>query len=121
MSIRIERLSQAIQEMAIEKIIWFSREFDNDFGIISVYEVVVSTDYSYADIFVGSQNNEKELPHFLAPIGDLLKKSIGKDLWIRKTPYIRFRLQKHKRSVDNTLKILHEIEQTYDLHKEDSN
>ncbi len=115
MSIRTERLGHVVQNIAIIHILEFWKIHDHEFWLISILEVAVTSDYWYADIFVTSQQNEKDLPRFLAPVADMIRRSIGKEISIRKTPIIRFRLQKHKKSFDNTLSILHELEQKYDL------
>lgn len=52
MTIRTDRLSESIRNLAITEILAFSRDHENAFGIISVLEVVISSDKSYADVMI---------------------------------------------------------------------
>lgn len=67
MNLRQSRLADAIRTYASEDILTYSQIHEPHFGIISVISVEVSSDYSYADIFVSCQENEKQLPKYLAP------------------------------------------------------
>ena len=55
MTIKSDRLSECIRTLAIEEILAFSRDYEHTHGIISVLEIVVSSDKSYADIMVHGQ------------------------------------------------------------------
>lgn len=55
MTIKSDRLSECIRTLAIQEILTFSRDYEHTHGIISVLEIVVSSDKSYADIMVHGQ------------------------------------------------------------------
>lgn len=80
MTIRSDRLSECIRTLAIEEILSFSREHDNDHGIISVLEILISSDKSYADIMVHGQGDDKALTAFLAPIAGTIHTRISREL-----------------------------------------
>ena len=68
MTIKTDRLSESIRILSTEEILSHSRDYENNHGIISVLEVIISSDKSYADIMVHGQGDDKELTQFLAPI-----------------------------------------------------
>jgi hypothetical protein len=55
MTIKTDRLSESIRIIATEEILTHSRDYDNTYGIISVLEVTISSDKSYADIMIHGQ------------------------------------------------------------------
>lgn len=55
MTIKTDRLSESIRIIATEEILTHSRDYDNTYGIISVLEVIISSDKSYADIMIHGQ------------------------------------------------------------------
>jgi hypothetical protein len=55
MTIKTDRLSESIRIIATEEILGHSRDYDNTHGIISVLEVIISSDKSYADIMIHGQ------------------------------------------------------------------
>ena len=55
MTIRTDRLSESIRNIAITEILEFSRDHENSYGIISVLEVIIFNDKGYADLMVHSQ------------------------------------------------------------------
>jgi ribosome-binding factor A len=79
MKLRHERLSEMIRNTASETIIIHSQEFDHNFGIISVTDVVISPDEQYTDIYVHAQENITELARFLKPLSSKIEHTIGKD------------------------------------------
>lgn len=96
MTIKTDRLKDSIAEIATNIIVPFSREFPHNFGIISLVDVVISPDKSYADLMVFSTENSKNLPKFLAPLAGKIHMKISSDLGLRKTPRIRFRIAKNQ-------------------------
>lgn len=52
MTIKSDRLKDAILRLANEEIIQFSREYEHEHGIIALLDVVISRDKSYADLMV---------------------------------------------------------------------
>lgn len=65
MNIRQKRLADTIRSYAGKEVMDFEQFHKHEFGIINVTEVFISDDYEYADIFVASQGDDKNLPHFL--------------------------------------------------------
>lgn len=85
------------------------------FWIVSVIEVKVSKDYSYADFFMSAQKNVELLPKYLAEFAPVLRKKIWKELWARKSPNIRFRVAKNWDPAKDVLSIINEISNQYGL------
>lgn len=115
MTIHTDRLREAMRAIANEIILDHSRNFEHDHGIIALVDVVLSTDKSYADFMVFGQGDNKELLHFLAPIAKTIHAKISKDLWLRKTPRIRFRVAKNQEPKKNILDIIRELDEQYGL------
>jgi ribosome-binding factor A len=120
MNIRQKRLADALRTYASEDMIAFEQLHPHDFGMISVISAEVSDDYEYADISISSQFNEKELPHFLAPCVDRIRKRIGKDFSLRKIPYIRLRIGKNQRSTADILSLIQSLDNQYGLSLENT-
>lgn len=115
MTIRTDRLKDAIQTIANEHIVQFAREFDHDFGIIALIDVVLSPDKSYADLMVYGQGDNKELTRFLAPLAGKIHMQISRDLELRKTPRIRFRVAKNQENKKDILATIAELDAKYGL------
>ena len=64
---------------------------------------------------VFGQGDKKELLHFLAPIAKTIHAKISKDLWLRKTPRIRFRVAKNQEPKKNILDTIRELDEQYGL------
>jgi hypothetical protein len=55
MTIKTDRLSESIRIIATEEILSHSRDYEHNHGIISVIEVILSSDKSYADVMIHGQ------------------------------------------------------------------
>ncbi len=64
---------------------------DKVFGIINISEIILSSDYSYLDVYVSSFNNPEKLTKILALHAYKIQRIIWKEIWLRKSPKIRFR------------------------------
>ncbi len=115
MTIKSDRLSECIRTIAIEEILAYSRDYEHDHGIISVLEIVISSDKSYADIMIHGQGDDKELTTFLAPMAGSLHTRISRELGLRRTPRIRFRVAKHIDKKWDVLSIIQELDKQYGL------
>lgn len=120
MNLRQSRLADAIRSYASEDILTYSQIHEHHFGIISVNSVEVSPDYSYADIFVSCQENEKMLPKFLSSTEAITKKRIAKDFSLRKIPRLRYRVGKRKNSTNDILSLIQSLDTQYGLSRENS-
>lgn len=118
MNIRQKRLADAFRAYAGEEIMNFEQFHKHEFGIINVTEVTITDDYEYADIFVASQGDDKNLPHFLAPCADTIRKKIGKDFSLRKIPRIRIRTGKNKNNSSDILSLIQSLDNQYGLSQE---
>ncbi len=118
MNIRQKRLADALRNYAGQDILAFEQLRPHPFGMISVIDATVSDDYEYADISVSSQFEEKDLPHFLAPCVEHIRKRIGKDFSLRKIPYIRLRIGKNQRSTADILSLIQSLDNQYGLSRE---
>jgi ribosome-binding factor A len=117
MTIRTDRLSESIRNIAITEILEFSRDHENSYGIISVLEVIISNDKGYADLMVHSQWDDKELIRFLSPIAWIIHSKISRELWLRRTPHIRFRIAKNTNEKTDILSIINQLDKQYGLSK----
>lgn len=117
MTIRSDRLSECIRTIAIWEILTYSRDYEHTHGIISVPEIVVSSDKSYADIMVHGQWDDKELTAFLSPIAGIIHTHISRELWLRRTPRIRFRVAKNIDKKGDILSLIQELDKQYGLSK----
>ncbi len=117
MTIRADRLSESIRVLATEEILTFSRDYEHNHGIISVLEIVISADKSYADLMVHGQWDDKKLTQFLAPIAGMIHTRISRDLWMRRTPRIRFRVAKNINEKPDILSIINQLDLKYGLSK----
>lgn len=115
MTIKTDRLKDSIRAVAMEFVLNFSREYNHNHGIISVVDVIISPDKSYADICVFGQWDNKELPKFLSPIASDIHKKISRDFSLRKTPRIRFRIAKNQESKKDILTLIKELDEQYGL------
>lgn len=115
MTIKTDRLKESIQLIANEKILELSREYEHDFGIIALTDVVISPDKSYADLLVFGQGDNNLLVKFLAPIASKIHMKISEDLALRKTPRIRFRVAKNQDPKKNILDTIRELDEQYGL------
>ena len=64
---------------------------DKIFWLINISEIILSSDYSYLDVFVSGFNNIDQLTKTLATHAHKLQRIIWKEIWLRKSPKIRFR------------------------------
>ncbi len=117
MKLRHERLAEAIRQIASEHIIRFCQEYDVTTGIISISDVDISSDESYADIYLQSsdKDEEKTLPKILAPLATQIMHDIGKDIAIRRSPKIRFKAQKKTKNNQDILSLINSLDKQYGL------
>lgn len=117
MTIKTDRLSESIRIIATEEILAHSRDYENNHGIISVLEVVISSDKSYADVMIHGQWDDKELTQFVAPIAGNIHTRISRELGLRRTPRIRFRVAKNINGKADILSIINQLDLQYGLSK----
>jgi len=115
MTIKTDRLSESIRIISSEEVQVFMREYDHDFGIVTVFDVTVSSDKSYADVMVHGQGDDKELTACLAPIAGLIHTRISRELGLRRTPRIRFRVAKNIDKKGDVLSLIQELDKQYGL------
>lgn len=109
------KASFIMQENLTPYILEYAADKQDYFWIVSVIEIKVSKDYSYADIYVTCQNNQVELPRYLSQFSWELKSMIWRDMWARKSPTIRFKVSKNASWAQDVLSILSELWAKYDL------
>lgn len=120
MNLKQKRLAETMKIYAAEEILSYEQMKEHNFGIISVTSVNIKDDYQYADIYAHSQQNEADLPHFLAPIAHTIQKKIGKDFSLRKIPSIRFRKASEISQENDILSLIHTLDLQYGLSRENS-
>lgn len=120
MNLRQKRLADSIRTYASEEVLSFGQMQNHDFGIISVIGAEIADDYAYADISVRSQKNEKDLPHFLAPMAYLIQRRVARDFSLRKIPTFRFRKAENINTETDILSLIHSLDKQYGLSRENS-
>ena len=66
MSDKADKAGFILRDTLAPFILEYASERSDEFGIVSVVDVRVSKDYSYADFYVTSTTNSQNLPKFLA-------------------------------------------------------
>ena len=93
------------------------RENDTSFGIVSLVQIEITKDRSYADIFVSSTENEEKLPKFLAPLAGEIRHAVGQWVATYKIPAIRFkRMPINKAAEKSVYDLITELSNQYALH-----
>jgi ribosome-binding factor A len=115
MNTRTDRIGFIIRDALAPFIIEYVSEKWDEFWIVSIVNVTVTKDYSYADFFVSSTRNTEDLPKYLAKYAWELRSMIGKDLWVRKTPIVRFKVAKNIDTTWDILSIINEMSEKYGL------
>lgn len=107
--IKLEKFERTLKELMTPEILQYSRENSDVFWMVTVLEVKLSSDFNYADIYVTGQQNQEKLAKFLASFAPELKKMISRKLSLRKTPQIRFRIDKKEEKNIKMYNLLDEI------------
>lgn len=88
---RLKKIEKIIRKITSDFISKELPDEDNIFGIINISEVILSSDYSYVDIKVSSFVKQDLLTKTLAKSAYIIQKHIWKEIWLRKSPKVRFR------------------------------
>jgi ribosome-binding factor A len=119
MSTKSDRFAETILAIASPVILEYVREYAPEFGIVSIVNVEITSDRSYADIFIAAAANEATLPKKLAPLADSLRHEIGKQVHTYKIPHIRFKRIKNQAVVNNVHDIINQLSKQYGLQEAD--
>lgn len=115
MSIRTERLSAIIREIAGYELITLTSSQEHTFGIISILDVEISHDGSAAKIIVEGKWEKKELLNFLKPLISKIQSKIWRELKMRRNPKISFSLKKPGKNPADILSLINELDKKYGL------
>jgi len=88
---RLEKLESVSKQLIWEFLLEDIKEIEDEFQLISIGWVKISSDISYLDVFVSSFKNSEKLTKTLAEYAPALTKKLHKNLSLRKLPKIRFR------------------------------
>ncbi len=88
---RIKKLQSVSREIIGNLIFEEIEDYEKDFGIITITDVIVSSDLSYIDIWVSSLKNEDILAKTLAKHNNKIQAKYNRTINIRKLPRIRYR------------------------------
>lgn len=119
MSTKSDRFAETILTIASPVILEHIRDHAPEFGIVSITDVEITPDRSYADIYVCASANEAGLPKKLAPLADSLRHAIGKQVHTYKIPHIRFKRIKNQAVVNNVHDIINQLSKQYGLQEGD--
>ncbi len=115
MNIKQERLQEIIREIASRHVTQWSQNVDHNYWIISITEVIISKDKSYADIYLAASTSTDWLTKELARIAKDIQWEIGRELLMRKNPSIRFRVKKWWKNPIDILSLIDSLDKQYDL------
>jgi ribosome-binding factor A len=115
MTIKQERLKEIIREIASRNVTEWSQNFDHTFWIISIVEVDLAKDKSYADIYLAASKTTDWLAKALVRIAKDIQWEIGRELMMRKNPTIRFRVKKWWKNPVDILALIESLDKQYDL------
>lgn len=102
---RLKKLEAVSHKVLSDIIFEETSEIWIDFWLITITEVVISSDLSYLDVWVSAFKNEDILAKTLAKQNYIIQSKYNKAINIRKLPKIRYRY-------DNKGKIWQEICET---------
>mgnify|MGYP006000582849 CR=1 FL=1 len=88
---RIKKLETLSREIIWKLIFEELEDAENDFWIISITDIVVSSDLSYIDIWVSAFKNKEILAKTIAKHNYAIQSKYNKMVKIRKLPKIRYR------------------------------
>lgn len=88
---RLKKLENTTWNLVSEFLLYEIREIEEDFWLINISGVKLSSDLSYLDIFVSSFKNNEILTKTLAKFAPEITRKLHKTISIRKLPKIRFR------------------------------
>lgn len=88
---RIKKLESLSREIIWSLILEEINDDENDFWLINVSEVVISSDLSYLDVWVSCFKNEDKLAKTIAKHNNVIQNKYNKKISIRKLPRIRYR------------------------------
>lgn len=115
MSNAADKAGFILRENLAPFILEYASEKSDIFWLVSVVEVKVSKDYSYADFYVSSVYNQDKLTKYLSQFAWEMKSMIWRDLWARKSPTVRFKISKVADPSKDVLSIIKELSDQYGL------
>ncbi len=88
---RQKKIEKIIRKITSDFISQKLPDEDNIFGIINIWEIILSIDWSYVDIYISSFVHQESLAKILAKSAYLIQRNIGKKIGLRNNPKVRFR------------------------------
>jgi len=88
---RLEKLESLSKKIISEFFLEELREIEEEFSLINISKIKISSDLSYLDIFVSSFKNWEILCKTLASYAPEINRKLVKNLDIRKIPRVRFK------------------------------
>lgn len=84
--------AQSISKQIVSRfIVTELKDFINTYWIITVTQVIISSDLSYMDIYVSSMKQQNSLTKSLAEHAHVLQRILGKEMAFVKVPKVRFK------------------------------
>lgn len=106
---KIKKLEWISQEIISQAIMQEIDEIQQDFGLINITWVKISSDLSYIDVYISSFKNEEILAKTIAKHNQNIQTKYHKSLAIRKIPKIRYRYDKKWQIGQEVCNILNSI------------
>lgn len=88
---RIKKLESMSREVISTLIFEEIEDSENDFGLITITDIIISSDLSYLDVWVSALKNENILAKTLAKHNNAIQWKYNRAMNIRKLPKIRYR------------------------------
>jgi ribosome-binding factor A len=108
---RIIRVERLIKKEVADVLV--SRVTESGVRDVTVLWVKVSRDLRFADVYVSVYGDEQQVAHGLTALArcrPFVQKEVAARVRLRRTPHIRFRLDKQYRSAVRVFEILKELE-----------
>lgn len=107
---RIKKLESVARELVTKFIFEEMADEVLEFGIITVTDIIISSDISYMDIYVSSLKNPEGLTKALAKHANEIQRKFNKSVSIRKFPRIRFRYDETGAIWEEVVKTLNDLD-----------
>jgi len=102
---RLKKLESTTLQLVSNFLFEYIQNIEDEFWLINITWIKISSDISYLDIYVSSFKNNENLTKTLAIYAHDIQRKLNKSLSLRKNPRIRFRY-------DESWKIAWEINET---------
>ena len=106
---RIKKLESLVFDLAWTFLIEEIKEIEEDFWIINITWVKLSSDTSYLDIYVSAFKNQDKLTKTLSDYAHPIQRFLNKKLSLRVIPRVRFRYDEQWEIAQETITAINKL------------